>query len=185
MNKLYIWSEKELGFVRVDWLKRAVYGAAVIVVFVTALLLFSGAEERITEQRIIAVITKRDAFSENRLVERIKGMNFKYPYIVYAQAILETNRFKSPLFYENNNLFGMKQAVFRLSVALGIRNEHAYYNSWTDSLYDYGLYYATYLSKLSDEEDYYSFLSGYAEDEEYVTKLKKLILEENIKSMFN
>lgn len=185
MNKLYKWSEKELGFVRVDWLKRAVYGIAVMAVFITALLLLSGSEDRITEQRVITVITQRDAFSREKLIERIKHMNFQFPYIVYAQALLETNRFQSAIFYENHNIFGMKEAIFRLNVSLGTKNGHAYYNTWMDSLYDYGFYYATYLSKLTDEEDYYSFLSGYAEDKDYVIKLKKLILEENIKSMFD
>ena len=106
--------------------------------------------------------------------------------IVYAQAILETNNFKSRIFNENNNLFGMKQAVKRITKARYTQYEHAYYKNWIESLDDYALYSSTYLSSLKTESDYFEYISQYyAEDSQYVTKLKKIIASMNLKSKFN
>ena len=112
-------------------------------------------------------------------------MNFQFPYIVLAQSILETDSFRSNIFKENNNLFGMKKAVIRVNIAKGVQYDHAYYGSWMDSLIDYALYYSTYLSQLKTEEDFFDYLSqSYAEDKEYVKKLKAIILRNHLREKF-
>jgi flagellum-specific peptidoglycan hydrolase FlgJ len=131
-------------------------------------------------------MSKYNKFSEEKLIAEIKSMHFKFPYIVLAQAMHETNFFVSPIFNENHNLFGMKESYKRINVAKGTQSEHAYYNSWNESVIDYALYTATYLSVLKTEEDYFDYLSeNYAEDKQYVFKLKTLIKEKNLKSYFN
>ena len=55
-----------------------------------------------------------------------------------------------------------------------------------ESLYDYGFYCATYLSSIKQEDDYYNYLSQfYAEDKNYVDKLKTIIERDDLKSKFN
>ena len=55
-----------------------------------------------------------------------------------------------------------------------------------ESVYDYGFYYASYLSGITTEKGYFDFLSQfYAEDPDYVVKLKGIIEDENLKSLFN
>lgn len=139
----------------------------------------------LNEREISIVLSKHNEFTQNRLVNRIKELNFKFPHIVLAQAMLETGNFNSKMFNENNNLFGMKEAKVRLNTAGGTQYGHAYYDSWVESLYDYALYSATYLHKLKSEREYYEYLSKfYAEDTSYVNRLKEIITKENLKSKF-
>ena len=80
----------------------------------------------------------------------------------------------------------MKEATKRVNLSLGTQNNHAFYNSWLDSVLDYGFYYSVYLSKLTNEVDFFDFLGEfYAEDTNYVAKLKEVIKNENLKSLFN
>jgi flagellum-specific peptidoglycan hydrolase FlgJ len=125
-------------------------------------------------------------FTTNRFIKELKRLNISYPHIVYAQSLLETGHFKSNIFLEGNNLFGMKQARIRINTAEGTYNGHAYYNSWQESVYDYAFFSCRYLSKISSENEYFEYLSKtYAEDPNYVNKLKSIIEKENLISKFN
>jgi hypothetical protein len=80
----------------------------------------------------------------------------------------------------------MKEAVIRTNLAKGTNRGHAYYDTWQDSLIDYALYSATYLSDIKTEGEYFEYLrQNYAEDKSYVTRLKALIKKRNLKSKFN
>jgi uncharacterized FlgJ-related protein len=99
--------------------------------------------------------------------------------------MLETNNYKSSIFKENHNLFGMKEAKRRVTLSKGTNRNHAYYNSWIESLLDYGFYQSHYLNDIRTEQQYYNYLSQYyAEDGEYVNKIKKIIKEKNLKNKF-
>ena len=136
-----------------------------------------------TEKEIMLILQHENEFSEKKFVNLLEEMNFKFPYIVFAQAILETGGFKSALLSENSNLFGMRTATQRINLANGAQNGYAYYNSWIESVYDYALYSSTYLSQLKTEEEYMDYLGQYyAEDSTYIPKLKKII--EKTKSKF-
>ena len=83
-------------------------------------------------------------------------------------------------------MFGMKQAVIRITKARGTQYDHAFYKNWIESLDDYALYSSTYLSSLKTESEYFNYLSqNYAEDTQYVSKLKQIIASMNLKSKFN
>jgi len=98
-----------------------------------------------------------------------------HPDIVYAQAMLESNNGRSKIFRESNNLFGMKLAKNRPTTAIDEQFGHAYYSTWKASVIDYALYQSAYLRGLS-KESYFKYLSqNYAEDVEYVNKLKAII----------
>jgi len=138
------------------------------------------------EKEVIIIINKMNEFSEEKLIKKIQELNFQFPHIVYAQSKLETNNFKSTIFLENNNLFGMKEATQRVHTSIGTQNGFAYYNNWTESLYDYAFYYSTYLYKLTTKNEYYNYLSQfYAEDTAYVSKLKNIIRTEDLENIFN
>ena len=105
----------------------------------------------------------------------MKELNIKFPHIVMAQSKLETNNFKSGIFKENHNLFGMKEARVRINTAKGTNRNHAYYDNWESSVYDYAFYQCRYLSALTTEAEYYRYLAGsYAEDPHYVSKVKNI-----------
>lgn len=119
-------------------------------------------------------------FSEENLIKVLKAKNINKPHIVLAQATLETGNFTSDVFKENHNLFGMKLARSRPTTRLGIKHGHAYYENWESSVEDYG-YYQAYqgLAKIKNDEQYYNLLYklGYAEDPNYILKVKKLAEE--------
>lgn len=115
-------------------------------------------------------------FSEENFMIVMKRFGIRFPEIVLAQAKLETGNFSSKIFLKNNNLFGMKVARTRLTVATGERHGHANYEHWTYSVMDYALYQSTYAKRVRTRDGYFKFLSrGYAENDRYIESIKNLI----------
>lgn len=120
-------------------------------------------------------------FTREDFIVFMKQVNIKYPHIVYAQSLVETGGFKSTIFRDNHNLFGMKQARVRCNIAQDTKKGHAYYNHWTESVIDYALYQTSYMYKIKSEDQYFAHLSkSYAEDPNYVSKLKAIIASNNL-----
>ena len=158
-----------------------------ITALITSIFGYTAKQEvSIPEEQKLIVLREVNKFSEERLVDEIAGLNFRFPHIVLAQAKLESNNFRSYLFKENNNMFGMKLASSRLTIANGEEHGYASYESWSESLMDYALYYSSYLRNVKTEREYYQFISKfYAEDVAYVSKIQNLIKNEQLKSKFN
>ena len=120
-------------------------------------------------------------FTKEAFITYMKEVNIKYPHIVYAQAMVETGGFKSEIFKNNHNLFGMKRARIRCNIAQGTKRGHAFYNHWTESVIDYALYQTSYMHRIKSESDYFAHLDkSYAEDPTYVSKLKAIIQSNNL-----
>jgi hypothetical protein len=136
------------------------------------------------EDKLI-VVREYNEFSEPQLIKKIAELNFRFPYIILAQSYQETGHYTSAIFKTNHNLFGMKQAELRATLALGTNRGHALYDSWQDSVIDYALYYSTYLYDIKTEGEYFEYLrQNYAADPTYVERLKLLIKKKNLKSKF-
>lgn len=117
-----------------------------------------------------------DTFAIEKLDSYLDELNMPYKRVVIAQARLETGQFKSLVFKNHHNLFGMKRASVRPTTSVGVADGHATYNTWRESVVDYALWYARYASACKSEAEYLKYLgSVYAEDEYYIVKLKKLI----------
>ena len=128
------------------------------------------------EKIVMLMENKVDEFSEEKLISFLDEINIKFSDIVYAQAVLESGNFKSKLFLTNNNLFGMKLAAKRPTLAKGIEMDHAFYENWRDCVLDYAFYQARYLSNIKTREDYMKYLAAnYAEDPQYLQKVSTLI----------
>lgn len=141
--------------------------------------------ENVSNVKTIEVKKPENEFSEDKLIELLKDLNVKYPHIVLAQAKLETGHFKSKIFNENNNLFGMKEARVRIHTAKGTKNNHAYYDNWVESVYDYAFYQSTYHSDKKNEKQYYKGLDkSYAESKNYSDALKRIIEREKLDEVF-
>lgn len=99
------------------------------------------------------------------LMEALEYYGVEHPQIVYAQAVLETGHFKSDLCLNDNNLFGLYNS-----------KKHRYHTfaHWKDCVIAYK---RMVQYKYKDGDDYLNFLKeiGYAEDPEYICKLKELI----------
>ena len=142
--------------------------------------------ENLSQEEKLIVIREYNEFSEPQLIKKISQLNFRYPHIILAQSYQETGHYKSGIFLENNNLFGMKEAMRRSTLAKGTNRGHAFYEDWQDSVVDYALFYSTYLSDIKTEGEYFEYLrQNYAEDPTYVTRLRALIKKNNLKAKFN
>lgn len=127
------------------------------------------------EKEILLINMNHPPFSEVELIGLMEDLDIKFPHIVLAQAQIESGTYTSGIFRSNHNLFGMKEAQSRISTASGTKRNHAYYTDWTQSVYDYGYYQATFLSTIKSEEQYFRYLgNSYAEDPNYLAKIKEL-----------
>lgn len=131
--------------------------------------------EYISEETRLLVIRQDNEFSETKLKEYIVDLNIRFPHIVFAQAKLESGNFKSTIFIENNNLFGMKMATRRPTTNKGTSRGHAVFDNWKESVLDYAFYQARFLGNIKTESEYIQYLKmNYAEDPGYVEKVIKL-----------
>lgn len=141
--------------------------------------------KKLSQEEKLIVIREYNGFTEEKLVSKIKALNFKYPHIVMAQAYWESGKYSSPVFKTCNNLFGMKEATQRANLAKGTKKQHAYYENWQESLYDYALFYSTYLYDIKTEGEYYGYLEQYyAEDPDYVKRIKSIVVSRKLESKF-
>lgn len=184
---LYRYDEKNLEFKKFKTsivLLKIISIFAFITIGLFLLVDYNHEPPYVVEDNIILIHPNID-FSEEKLINMIGELNFRFPHIVFAQAKQETGQFTSSVFKENNNLFGMKEAKVRINIARGTDRGHAYYHNWAESVMDYALYSATYLSKLKTEGEYYQYLQKYyAEDTTYVKRLKGIIKKEKLYELF-
>lgn len=138
-------------------------------------------EDGVEVRTYYQMLEKRKEYIENQeftydlFNEYIDLIFIKNKKTVISQSILETNWFNSNIFIENNNLFGMKEPRVRKTTAIGTNRGHAIYKHWTCSVIDYKLWYL-FVSKNRTYNNYYDFLTyiGYAEDGDYINKLKSI-----------
>lgn len=117
--------------------------------------------------------------THEKLYEEILNSGIKFPEVVFAQAVLETGHFKSKLFKEANNLFGMKVPKKRGTLAIGKKKGgYAVFESWISSVNDYQLWqgYVLRNKTITTQKEYLSLLDRiYSTNGKYVVSLKKII----------
>jgi len=178
---LYRYDKKNLKFDNVSKpIAFTIGGALLFGMICTGLIIKSTNSVRFLSEETKAIIlnevTREREFSPQKLKSYILELNIRFPHIVYAQACLETGNFKSNIFKTNKNLFGMREAKQRPTTALGTEDNHAYYDSWRESVIDYAMFSAAYLNDIKSERDYFEYLKqNYAEDTNYVIKIKRIL----------
>ena len=113
------------------------------------------------------ITTFENKTPEEGIDEALQYYNIEHPTIVKAQAILETGNFTSDLCVKNNNLFGLYDS----------KNKRYYsYNHWWESIEAYK---KLIQRKYDNSKYYYMFLEDikYANDKEYINKLKEIAEE--------
>jgi uncharacterized FlgJ-related protein len=187
--KIFVYNKVDLSQKKINK-----YFLSFLVVLFASLFSFSGYTygrlKKLTnlshlEKELLIVDLQRDDFTEQKLADLLKKLKIQHPEVVLAQARLETGGYKSRIFRENHNLFGMKEAVRRINTAQGTQYNHAYYEHWRESVYDYAFYQCRYMGRVGSREEYFNLLSqSYAEDPMYVTKLKNEIIKRNLSKYF-
>ena len=115
--------------------------------------------------------------NESRAVHLMQELGIKHPHIVFAQMRIESGNFKSNISTTNNNFFGMKHPKQRITTSKGNKNGYASYENWALSVVDYGLWQRRYASGLTEDEYYALLKEKYAEDDNYVPKVKGIAEE--------
>lgn len=173
-------TEKNLGN---RFIIGALKGLTVIIVLVIAILLWIkiydntiGRTEALENKVDSIIASSSNSYSyshiptfenktpEEGIDEALLYYDIKHPTIVKAQAILETAHFSSDLCVKNNNLFGLYDS----------KNKRYYsYNHWWESIIAYK---KTIQKRYENSRYYYMFLEDieYAEDKEYINKLKEI-----------
>lgn len=98
----------------------------------------------------------------------------QHPEIALAQMKIESGNYQSGIAKKNNNYFGMRHPAQRLTVSLGQKNGYARYRNWAYSVIDYGLWQRRYAYNLTEEEYLTKLSNAYAEDPNYVSKVKNI-----------
>lgn len=193
MKNLFKYNKETIQFEKV---KKKSYAKVILVLLSSLCILFvigwlSGTNSYIVNKithntkQTDTVYVEAQPFSEEALIDLLRKTNIKYPYIVLAQAKIESGNYTSKVFKENNNLFGMKEPNLRTTTALGTKNNHAYYTSWISSVYDYAMFQNNRMHGVDSESEYYARLSdGYAADSTYAVVIKKTVDSLKLKKHF-
>ena len=101
----------------------------------------------------------------------MKHYDIDHREIVMAQALLETGHFQSKLCRQHGNLFGLYNSK---------RGKFYEFGHWSDSVRAY----KQWIQRRYTKGDYYAFLKRikYAEDPEYIPKLRNIVKRDNLKS---
>lgn len=135
----------------------------------------------IESEEVINLVTN-NSFTLEAFKKEVKQSKFKYPDIIIAQALIESEHFSSPVWRENHNMFGMKSARTRFTLAIDDNLNHAVFKNWKDCVKDRLIYDALYLNNLSRAQ-YLKFLdkryaraggTSYSELIEQVIRNKRL-----------
>ena len=135
----------------------------------------------IKSEAVINLITN-ESFSKEKFFEEVDRSNFKYPDIIKAQALIESQHFTSPVWKENNNALGMRLPNSRFTVATGTNLGHATYKTWKDCIKDRLIYEALYLNDLSRNQ-YFKYLDkvyARAGSTAYSDLIKTVIKQRNL-----
>ena len=192
MKNLFRYNKETLEFQRV---KRKSYVKLSLVILFTIISLLLLCRSLYNNSYIINHIKHNNTvdtvymetipFSEEALIDLLRKSNIKYPYIVLAQAKIESGNYTSKVFRENNNLFGMKEPNVRTTTALGTKNSHAYYSDWVSSVYDYAMFQNNRMQGVDSESKYYAKLAdGYAADSTYAAVIRKTVDSLKLKKHF-
>jgi hypothetical protein len=187
--KLYKWDCKQLEMVKIK--PRVILISVMIIAwfsFVISVISYkeglkTGKNEKITENDVVLLYmdSENNSFSKRNFYEYLKRINIKFPELVFAQAMKESG-FKSTIWKDNHNPFGMKEATKRPNKQNGVQHGHANYDTWKDACIDYAFYQSYVgLSKVKTKDDYLQCLkemnyfdTEHPGNESYLSDLKNI-----------
>jgi hypothetical protein len=160
------------GIIWKPYLYGFICGLAIFTLFLSA---FTTEPTQYEKELIVFENDSSDtSFTFDRFKQFVIDAGVKFPDIVIAQAVCESG-FKSTIWKENNNPFGMKMAKSRNTTAIETNRNHAKYKNWQMAVIDYAYYQAVFMRKVNSRENYFKALNSYAEDPNYENKLKTII----------
>lgn len=163
MERLYKFDREILDYIPINKPKYLLKYIGITLGIVLSIGIFSSFRymekqktEYIHSEEVINLITN-ESFSKDGFIKEVVHSGFKYPDIIIAQAYIESEHFRSPVWKENNNMLGMRLAQSRFTLATGENLKHAVFKNWKDCVKDRLIYEALYLNKINKEQ-YYHYL---------------------------
>lgn len=147
---------------------------SILLLVIFATLIDNKIDKMGTKITVHSIKIKDTLAFKDSILNFIFELRLEHPYIVYSQAIIESNNFSSNIWKENNNMFGMKMPERRPTVAISINKGHSVYKNWRDCVIDYALFQSSYLRGLTEEEYFVKIGSSYAEDSSYEKKIREV-----------
>lgn len=194
----YFWDKTKLEMLKIPRTKiiLTLMWVFLVVIMITAIGyqygFNRGKKSEIMEKDVVLLFheTENSSFSRKNFYEYLKRVNIKFPEIVFAQSMKECG-FKSSLFENNHNCFGMREASKRPNMQNGTQDGYAYYDTWKESVLDYAFYQSYIgLSKIKTEAEYLNFLKemnyydvNNPNNKNYLTDLK--YIADNIEEYLN
>jgi len=172
--RLYVFNKETLQYQRIS-LKTYIY-TLIIIGFIFTSLGFTGAIKfnNFVERIPIIIKPNQEQLTKEYVILLLNECNIQNKDIVLQQILLESSNLTSKSCKEGKNLTGMKKVYSRQNCQSGEFLGHARYNSYRECILDYALFQSNYCNNLTKEQ-YYSFLNQfYAEDPNYVNKLKQM-----------
>jgi len=134
------------------------------------------------------IIFRKSSLTTQLLYEALLFNGIQNPEIVVKQAIVETGNFKSKIYRETNNPFGMHLASSRKSITTefvygdyydGQFHKMAKFNCWYDAVIDFKYWQTFWLDNILTERQYYTFLDTlpYAANPNYISMVKSINLD--------
>lgn len=174
-NEIRNYNKQNLSLERIPWRLIGVLLSSILLLGITLGYVIKTTTISHFSDGTYAISNNEEQFSEEKLQELLLEINIQHPKVVLAQAKLETFNFKSQVFKENHNLFGMKLPSVRTTTAKGEQYNHAIYSNWRESVLDYALRQCKYGSNIETDEEYIKYLGDtYAEDQKYAHKLTEI-----------
>ena len=171
--KLYQYDKSELRFKEVSLKYYVIRFLAILFVF--SGLSFGVATKVIYETIPMVYVAEKEQFNIENFKKEVFNSKIRFPNVVWKQALIESNRFKSPVFLEANNCFGMKISVSRPSMQIGEYLGFAEYRNVHECLADYAIWQMAYCKEIKTEEEYIDFLDKiYCPNQGYKELLKQM-----------
>jgi hypothetical protein len=139
---------------------------------------------KVTKEIVSNTNFKDSTINDSLLYDMIIKLRIPHGKIVFAQAKLESGKYNSELYKANFNLFGMKYAAVRPTVATSERYGYQLYDNWKESVVDLLIWqFSNNVDRITNEK-YLQYLQvRYAEDPNYMAKLIKIIKETNYENL--
>ena len=118
-------------------------------------------------------INQPEEVNDSILYVFLKDNNAWYPDILLKQAKIESGNYTSDVYKNSCNLYGMRKVGKRQTTQRGIYKGYGVYDNWCLSVLDRMLWDVfRFKNQKPNETEYLKALEQYAEDTNYINKLK-------------
>jgi uncharacterized FlgJ-related protein len=187
---IYKFDKNSLQFVK-DKHKMSLLSGSILLIIIGSFILGRYVQSTILDNIEIKYLEyqrQEQLLSQDKVIELLKKHKVRNPYIALAQAYVETNLGRTGIGKPNKNLFGMRFARQRSTLAIGEENNFAVFDNWKESVLDYTLWQDAVFGVNTNitEEQYYNVLDQiYCEgNNTYSVRVKQIINDYKLKSKF-